>query len=542
MFRRHSRCDQAAHRFRTLGLVALAGAVAACSSTPHGTGGLAPTRLRLASSLGTNDLLGCDETLQPDWPFPGAQRNIRLLRLQSRNVLVYDLVTRGSTKTIWQPLAPDYSFLGEGRTVGKTGRAQTLDFDLQEGGSGHIWTSYRYRYPSRSQLAAQVEWLPPDEPLTSAAPSPLNPTGAKKSRLATVAIPAQTTESVQNIWLMPNKSDRPWEADVITRVYRFSKKALTSDWQDSDAATLYYWYRIDGRAGTATLTGTYEDKDKLIESAQFLMLEQAPTPAAVTIERDAAAAGPAPHAVTRVKLRHLFADADRPTELFATSRSILSNLDAKSTTMGTRTKPPEAQDFLTVAWSLSSEENAGVRIQWIELPLQPPVSKGTSPDDKSSVGQQGAPRDRRQGFAVSSYPPVALHIRHLVRGTEAQENSTFLTWMTATSSETAFLALPIRDAATPLNLPQSDQVATERIAARAHVLQKEALIYAGTAFFPHDARAMLLFREPGNASAKEPGQTRVDAARLPVQICAVTLLKKGARADVQETSAGSANK
>lgn len=541
----------------------LCSAMVACKTGPSEPGSaLLPSRDRLRATFGTDELNGCDNSFQPDWPFPGAQRNLRLLRIQSKNVLVYDLVTRNSTRTIWQPLAKDYSFDGAGRAIGKVDKgALTLDFNMHEGARGSLWVGYRFRYPTKAFAAAQIEWLPPHiDPVTQ--PNTDNQSTKTPSKLVTIPLKSGPHDSVQNMWVLPGHDNKPWEADVITRSYRFKPDTLASDWQESDASTLFSWYRVDGRAGIARLQDSYVDDVRSIEAVQFVQLDDSAPPVAVAVEHDNAGPQTGPKRLSRITLRQLFVKGATSTELYSVPDAVLANLDAlvvpqappscvdgtsqpaqnngcstsapqnkaseKKLDAGPQLKITAPRKRLAIAWTRTSEDDPGVVVHWLDVPVPDPRATAMAPFglQQNSVVAKAS---QRQGYAKTGYPPVALKLHNVSAKSKGSDGSVYLTWTATTASETAFLSLPLTNPQLTPGTENRQGPSLEKTDPQAYIVQKEALMYLGTAVQSEpNAVALVLFRElsPGQTPNSGPRLAGLDPGRLPVQICSVSLRSK----------------
>jgi hypothetical protein len=478
---------------------------------------------RLATTFGTPHVLDCDQILQPKWTFAGSQKNLRVVPINQRMALVYDLMTRTGARTVFQPLAPDFSFAGDGRVLGKNREAQTLDFILQPDSAGGFWAGHRYRTASSRLPAVSVEWAP-----AATASGAKAGEQAKSPPLIHMTLPMSRGDSVQELWISPGPAHKPWMADVITRTYRFSKDGLTSNWQEDDATTLFHWFQANGQKKTIQLRGTFTDKKRSIAAAQFVSFGDDAPPVAITLEELNDAGARDPVKMGRIMMRPIFSkDANQGAELFAAPNVILSNLDA---TMS-------AGDGLTrlyTAWTYSSEtlENAQSQIQWLELTLAPKTM-----DALKIISALNKKHDtsilRRRGAVIASYPPSSLKFRRIKASDDGADDgeSTYLTWLTSTSSEGAFVSLPVR-AAPQFIGPERDprDVQTERIPPIAHILPITTPLLAGTSFLPtNTGQALVFYRDAPLQAAPEVGSQdqSTDPTRRDVKICLVNLKREG---------------
>ncbi len=496
-----------------------------------------PSWQRISDALETTSLSPCEHQFLPEWNSSSLQRNLQVMQIHGRNVLVYDLVSRGSVRTVWQPLDDRLAFDGDGRTLGHEGSTHTLDFRFAAGKGASLWTSYRYKSKGNPVAAAAIEWLQED-------------TNAKLVRLH---IPSHQNETIQDLWLLPSDKESDGVANVITRSYRYSNKELSSDWDESDASIVYSWYHVNAIQKTVSQKGTFQDAAGSIQSIKFVATGSGSEPLAVLIEQEthknSNASGkeksenPIRH--SRIVARKLFGQNQSSATLYTAENSVFGMLDVLATAT-------DEANHLAIAWSKSSESTTKTTIQWLQItadPKQslaaalfsqpngqssgPQLAKRTKQDDKadgtnkettsrSSHTDLGFALKRSQGSIGSLYPPTDLKLRPHPTAKPAPMPATFLTWLATSATESAFMSLALGTEGTSQD---TSAAIPPNPKAQAHVIKAEGIRHFGVSGRPGpEGRIFVIYRRALSASASKGSQEPASHERSPLEICSVSLV------------------
>lgn len=483
-----------------LALPLILGLVCSCVSGREDLDLSAQAVERLSFQFGTRQIHSCSQTVNPDWPFPAVHKNLRLIQLQKKNVLIYDMVTRNAHRTIWQPLDADYSFLGDGIQIGRTDGGQTVDFKIRINSSGNLWSSYRFKPKGKNYYGAALEFVNSEQ----------------VSKLQRFFMPQDTDASVQDVWMLFPETALD-DMSVVTRSYRFQKTALSSSWREDDYKVEFSWYLVNPASGRITLMKKVIQGEPKLESVQFVAGSKALEPLALAITRSARINGDKTKTMESKVIAHrLFGDSQTTTELFQAGSSMLTALEA------TTTRNDDTRN-LNVAWVNESTNNSKVSVQWLDLVLN--KTEDTYQQLLAKPMLNANPKLRASMNTIpTGYFPTSLNFREIERPNNTPPQL-FLTWIAATNAETAYVAAQKDDTAPSEVVDTSSKPPIMRTDINATVLKNPNARSLGVSSFSSDAgRTLLLYSEFADPRAAR--QTQVipqEMGRIPVKMCAFSI-------------------
>jgi hypothetical protein len=460
---------------------------------------------RLSYQFGTRQIHSCSQTVEPEWPFTGVHKNLRLIQLQKKNVLIYDLVTRSANRTIWQPLDADYSFLGDGIQIGRTDGGQTVDFDIKINSSGNLWSSYRFKPKGRNYYGAALEFV----------------NNQQVSKLQRFQLPQDPESSVQDVWMLFPETALD-DISVVTRSYRFQKGALSSTWREEDYKVEFSWYLVNPSSGRITLMKKVFQGETKLESVQFIAGSKSLEPLAIAITRLAKVNADKTRTTDSKVIAHrLFADSPSSVELFQSGNSMLTALEVTSI------RTDDLRN-LNIAWVNESTVNSKISVQWLDLVLKASEENYQQLFAKPTISENQKLLPGLNTFPTG-YFPTSLNFRQLTgtdkAGSQKASPQLYLTWIAATNSETAYVS-SIKDEKNRREVSDKTiRPPVMRTDINTTVLKNPNSRSLGVSSFSNDTgKTLLLFSEFADPRAAR--QTQVipqEMGRVPVKMCAFSI-------------------
>ncbi len=401
----------------------------------------------LKSVLATPHLQTCSP-ISSVWQIPAPVKNLQIVLDESKKVAVYEAIFRNGIKTIWQPLNDSYELNGDGFVLGQRGQNNLIDFSIQKDLFKNSWTTYRYKLGENELYYGAIEFLEKSN---------------KKQKLSQIRIPTPSSDSVQQVWLLPSVSSGT--ATVVIRTNSILDSA------EEKYESTYSWYTVIPKKNTIQKIAEYKDRTDNLSSLQFIPFGKNSEPLALGVLNSAAdadaASAKSQKQTSKIIIKRIFTPRREESVLFQSPTPISNFIvrfkptGADFNTIFAWIQEPEGQPYPQIAWSNAKFDYSekGISQLFASTTLsnnrfKAPVIKGSANPIPANIISIMRPKIINTG-----HQPVQLQFRDISAG-QKDDSGIALSWVAGMEGDFGYLTYqvypPLRDDQKPLAFYSSD--------------------------------------------------------------------------------------